>query len=120
MNAIYRIENLFKSYGSKRVLVDLSFEVRRGESLIILGGSGSGKSVALRQLNGLEKPVQYRLREYCPENQTARNANVTPCSHLSKSINVTLEISGQSQNAGIRVPARTLSKTKAPANCQRL
>ena len=61
MDAIYRIENLCKSYGSNRVLVDLSFEVRRGESLIILGGSGSGKSVALRQLNGLEKPDSGRI-----------------------------------------------------------
>ncbi len=61
MGAIYRIEDLCKSYGSKRVLVDLSFEVWRGESLIILGGSGSGKSVLLRQLNGLEKPDSGRI-----------------------------------------------------------
>ena len=56
MEALYSIEGLSKSYGSNHVLRDLSFEVRRGESLIILGRSGVGKSVALRQLNGLEEP----------------------------------------------------------------
>jgi len=38
------------------VLDAVSFDVFAGESLIILGRSGSGKSVLLRQLNGLEKP----------------------------------------------------------------
>jgi phospholipid/cholesterol/gamma-HCH transport system ATP-binding protein len=38
------------------VLEDLDFDVVPGECLVILGRSGSGKSVTLRQLNGLEKP----------------------------------------------------------------
>lgn len=53
---IYRIRGLCKSYGSRAVLEDLDFDVLRGESLVVLGRSGSGKSVTLRQLNGLEKP----------------------------------------------------------------
>lgn len=53
---IFRIRDLAKSYGPKRVLDGVSFDVFRGESLIILGHSGSGKSVLLRQLNGLDKP----------------------------------------------------------------
>ncbi len=56
MSSIFVIENLCKSYGSKPVLENLSFEVERGECFVILGRSGSGKSVTLRQLNGLEKP----------------------------------------------------------------
>ncbi|HVT16521.1 MAG TPA: ATP-binding cassette domain-containing protein [Thermoanaerobaculia bacterium] len=47
---------LAKSYGDKRVLAGIDFEVARGECLVVLGRSGSGKSVLLRQLNGLEKP----------------------------------------------------------------
>jgi len=54
MSAIYRVEELTKSYGSNHVLRAVSFHIERGESFIILGRSGSGKSVALRQLNGLE------------------------------------------------------------------
>ena len=53
---LYKIRGLCKSYGSRSVLEDLDFDVLPGESLVVLGRSGSGKSVTLRQLNGLEKP----------------------------------------------------------------
>jgi phospholipid/cholesterol/gamma-HCH transport system ATP-binding protein len=55
-SAIYNIRGLTKSYGDNVVIDELDFEVYAGESLVILGRSGSGKSVTLRQLNGLEKP----------------------------------------------------------------
>lgn len=45
-----------KAFGSKLVHKDVSFEVRKGECLGLLGGSGAGKSVILRSLIGLEKP----------------------------------------------------------------
>ncbi len=53
---LFEIRGLTKSYGGKLVLDDLDFDILRGESFVILGRSGSGKSVTLRQLNGLEKP----------------------------------------------------------------
>jgi phospholipid/cholesterol/gamma-HCH transport system ATP-binding protein len=55
-NAFFTIRGLIKSYGDKTVLDGLDFDIKRGECLVILGRSGSGKSVTLRQLNGLEKP----------------------------------------------------------------
>ena len=54
--ALYRVRGLVKKYGSRTILGGLDFDVYRGECLAILGKSGSGKSVTLRQLNGLEKP----------------------------------------------------------------
>ena len=54
--ALFEIRGLEKSYGERRVLDGIDFDVRRGECLVILGRSGSGKSVTLRQLNGLETP----------------------------------------------------------------
>jgi phospholipid/cholesterol/gamma-HCH transport system ATP-binding protein len=54
--AIISVANLHVSYGEREVLHGISFEVRRGETLVILGGSGSGKSTLLRTLVGLEKP----------------------------------------------------------------
>lgn len=54
--ALYQIRGLTKRYGPRTVLDDLSFDIHRGECLVILGRSGTGKSVTLRQLNGLEKP----------------------------------------------------------------
>lgn len=53
---LYEIRGLTKRYGSRMVLDGLDFDILRGECLVILGRSGSGKSVTLRQLNGLEKP----------------------------------------------------------------
>jgi len=44
-------------YGGREVLHDLAFEVRHGETVAIIGGSGSGKSTMLRTLVGLEKPT---------------------------------------------------------------
>jgi len=54
--ALYQVRGLVKKYGSRTILGGLDFDVVRGECLVILGKSGSGKSVTLRQLNGLEKP----------------------------------------------------------------
>jgi phospholipid/cholesterol/gamma-HCH transport system ATP-binding protein len=54
--ALYEVRGLTKKYGGRTVLDGLDFDILRGECLVILGRSGSGKSVALRQLNGLEKP----------------------------------------------------------------
>jgi phospholipid/cholesterol/gamma-HCH transport system ATP-binding protein len=50
-----------KTYGVKSVLRDASLKVFRGEVLVILGGSGSGKSVTLRHMLGLEAPDAGRV-----------------------------------------------------------
>ena len=45
--------NVQKAFGSKRIYVDLDLDVYEGETLVILGGSGVGKSVMLKMLVGL-------------------------------------------------------------------
>lgn len=54
-------QDLFKSYGPKQVLRGVSLKVYRGEVLVILGGSGTGKSVTLRHMLGLEAPDSGRV-----------------------------------------------------------
>lgn len=54
--AVIEIKNFRKSYGKKIVHEDVSFYVKKGECLGLVGGSGAGKSVILRSLIGLEKP----------------------------------------------------------------
>ncbi len=49
------IENLIKSFNSKQVLKGVNLEVDKGESLVILGGSGSGKSVCIKIIATLLK-----------------------------------------------------------------
>lgn len=56
MTNIIEIKSFKKRFGSKLVHKDVSFSVRRGECLGLIGGSGAGKSVILRSLIGLEKP----------------------------------------------------------------
>ncbi len=53
---IYQVRGLTRKYGSLTVLDGVDFDLYRGQCLVILGRSGTGKSVTLRQLNGLEKP----------------------------------------------------------------
>jgi len=50
------VEDLHKSFGSQKVLNGISLTVGRGETLAVLGRSGTGKSVLLRLIIGLEKP----------------------------------------------------------------
>ncbi len=52
---------VWKAYGPKQVLRGASLQVFRGEVLVILGGSGTGKSVTLRHMLGLEPPDQGRV-----------------------------------------------------------
>ena len=54
--AVIEVKNFRKSFGKKVVHEDVSFYVRKGECLGLVGGSGAGKSVILRSLIGLESP----------------------------------------------------------------
>lgn len=55
-NPIISLQHLYKSFDGRQVLSDLSIDVARGESLVIVGGSGTGKSVTLKHIIGLLKP----------------------------------------------------------------
>jgi phospholipid/cholesterol/gamma-HCH transport system ATP-binding protein len=55
MTPKFSLKNLHKSFGHKHVLQGIDLEVRPGESLVIIGGSGTGKSVLLKCLLGLIK-----------------------------------------------------------------
>ncbi|MBO6776576.1 MAG: ATP-binding cassette domain-containing protein [Marinibacterium sp.] len=51
-----RLENVHKAFGSNRVLRDMTLEIPQGSSMVIIGGSGTGKSVALKCVLGLIQP----------------------------------------------------------------
>lgn len=50
------IRDLHKAFGPKIVLDGLNLELRAGESLVVIGGSGTGKSVLLKNILGLLEP----------------------------------------------------------------
>lgn len=74
----YQLKNITKSFGTKKVLQGITLDIHKGETLVILGGSGSGKSVTLKTLVGLIRPdsgellfegqniVNFKEREYYP------------------------------------------------------
>ena len=51
-----RIVNLHKAFGAKRVLQGVSLTVEKGETMVVIGQSGSGKSVLIKHLIGLLRP----------------------------------------------------------------
>ena len=54
--SILNVEHISKSFGSTKVLKDVSFSLEEGEVISIIGSSGSGKTTLLRCLNFLETP----------------------------------------------------------------
>ena len=54
--AFIELHNLYKSFAGREVLRDMSVHVERGETLVIVGGSGTGKSVTIKHIIGLLKP----------------------------------------------------------------
>ncbi len=56
------IRNLTMAYGQRVIMRDLSFDIRRGEIFVVMGGSGSGKSTLLKHIIGLNRPAQGTIR----------------------------------------------------------
>lgn len=59
---VLQVRNVDVSYGNLQVLFDVSFEVRRGEVLALLGTNGAGKSTILRAISGLVLPDRGAIR----------------------------------------------------------
>jgi len=59
---VVAVQDVHKSFGIQDVLNGVSLNVKRGETLAVLGRSGTGKSVLLRMIIGLEKPDSGHIR----------------------------------------------------------
>ena len=65
--AIIEVTNLVRKFGDRAVIDDISFDVRRGDTLVIMGGSGCGKSTLLRHLIGSMKPTSGSVKLFGEE-----------------------------------------------------
>ena len=55
-DVMVKLRNLRKSFGKQDVLLDVNLDIRRGETMVIIGQSGGGKSVILKHMVGLLQP----------------------------------------------------------------
>src|SRR5216117_994029 len=66
-STIIEVKHLVRRFGDRPVLDDISFNVHRGETLVIMGGSGCGKSTLLRHMIGSMKPTSGSVKLYGEE-----------------------------------------------------
>ena len=64
---VVEVRDLVKTFGQRTILNGISFKVRRGETMVIMGGSGCGKSTLLRHLIGSMKPDAGSIRVFGEE-----------------------------------------------------
>lgn len=55
-SSVISIRNLYKAFGDNKVINDFNFDLLKGENVVVLGKSGSGKSVLIKLIIGLMKP----------------------------------------------------------------
>lgn len=70
---VIEVENLTKSFGAKKVLTGVSLRLGKGESYVIIGGSGSGKSVLLKSIIGIIHPTSGSVKINGTEMTTLRS-----------------------------------------------
>ena len=51
-----KIENIYKDIGSQKILRGINLNIMSGETMVLIGSSGGGKSVILKHITGLMKP----------------------------------------------------------------
>lgn len=75
---VIRLSNIVKRFGSQTVLDGINLEVRKGETMVIMGGSGSGKSTTLRLMIGTFLPdegtIEMLGQNTCTMNEEQFNA----------------------------------------------
>ncbi|MBQ6816745.1 MAG: amino acid ABC transporter ATP-binding protein [Clostridia bacterium] len=70
-----KVENLKKSFGKLEVLKGINTEIKKGEVVVVIGASGSGKSTFLRCLNRLEEPTGGKIY-FNGEDITSKKSNI--------------------------------------------
>src|SRR5213596_3862805 len=73
---IIEVNNLVRKFGDRTVLDSISFNVHRGETLVIMGGSGCGKSTLLRHMIGSMQPTSGSVKLFGEEITTMKEHEI--------------------------------------------
>lgn len=107
-------QHVSKTFGNRKILVDVSFQLGQGEALCILGRSGTGKTVTLKLMNGLLKPDSGQV---CIESEDIAQAGEKDLSRVRRNIGFLFQSGALfdsftvGQNLGL--PLHRLDKTKS-------
>ena len=80
---VLQVQDIVTRFGRQTVHDGVSFSVGRGELVALIGGSGSGKSVLLRAMIGLQPPTRAASNCWAPICGPPQRLNATPCGGAS-------------------------------------
>ena len=112
--------HVFKAFGNRKVLDDVSFKVNAGEALCILGRSGTGKSVTLKLMIGLLKPDSGRV---CIDSEDIAHSSEEDLSRIRRHMGFLFQnaalFDSFTLGDNLALPLRRLDKSKSPAEIKR-
>jgi len=97
---IYKIEKITKTFNRLNALLDVSFDIREGETIVIVGPSGCGKSTLLRILAHLIEPTKGKIMSRVQENRFGfvfQDPTLMPWRTVINNIVLPLEMEKQDQ-----------------------
>jgi phospholipid/cholesterol/gamma-HCH transport system ATP-binding protein len=118
--AAVEFEHVFKAFGNRKILDNVSFKVNVGEALCILGRSGTGKSVTLKLMIGLLKPDTGRV---CIDSADIAHSNEEELSRVRRHMGFLFQSAAlfDSFTLGdnLALPLRRLDKSKSRSEIER-
>jgi phospholipid/cholesterol/gamma-HCH transport system ATP-binding protein len=114
-------QNVSKSFGNRKVLVDVSFSLGEGEALCILGRSGMGKTVTLKLMDGLLKPDSGTI---CIESEDIAQVGEKDLSRVRRKIGFLFQsgalFDSFTVGENLALPLHRLDKTKSLPEIKRV
>jgi phospholipid/cholesterol/gamma-HCH transport system ATP-binding protein len=118
--ASVEFQHVFKTFGDRKVLDDVSFKVNEGEALCIMGRSGTGKSTSLRLMIGLLKPDSGRV---CIGPEDIVHSSEEDLSRVRRHMGFLFQsaalLDSFTLEDNLALPLRRLDKSKSPAEIKR-